>query len=1715
MKAKINSIEYKKWHVILLVILLSITLGISAYYINNNGEQSIRQNKNDELRSISELKIKQILLWKKERLGDANVISKIPFIRSSIEQLNIQTNSYKLQKDFRDFFESIATRFDYENILFASINGNLLLSLDSSVAKIDSFTSAHIYEAVKKNNTIFTELYNNEIEHNININIITPIHSKDGKVIAVIVFQINPDDYLYPLIQSWPTASKTAETLMIRKDNDSVLFVNELRFLKNAALNLRIPLNRKDVPAVQAVLGFKGIWEGKDYRNADVLSFISPVPGTNWFMIAKIDKSEIYSDLYTREIFIAVITLVLILLLTIGIILSVSLRQKNTYKKLFQIGKNLHAVENEFRTTLYSIGDGVITADETGKIKQMNNVAEKLTGWNEGKASGKHISSVYKVINEITRQEFKSPVERVIQSGLMTGIANHTLLINKGGKEIPISDSAAPIKNDADEVIGIVLVFSDQTVERNNLRTLEESEKRFRLLYESSPISYQSLDSDGRLIDVNPAWLDVLGYTRDEVIGKYFGDFMTPKSAQSANESFIHFKKIGEVLNAEYEMVRKDGEKIFVSYNGKIGKDEFGNFKQTHCVFSDITEQKIAEEKLKNERILLRTVIDNLPDAIYVKDKFCKKKLANLADLHNLGLQNESDIIDKDDFDFYPKEIAESFFADDQSLLLTGRAIINREEFYPDKEGKKHWLSTSKVPLKDEDENIIGIVGIGRDITEQKTAEKEITMLAHSLRSINECVSITDLKDNIIFLNETFLKTYGYSEIELIGKNMSIVRSLKNPPEVVNEILPATLKDGWNGELWNKRKDGSEFQVYLSTTTVKDKNDNVLGLIGVAIDITESRKLELNLANAAEIAKLGYWEYDVDSGEFLFNDQYYRLIHGSSTEKQGGNIMSAKEFASRLVYPDDSNIVGRNLQDAIESPDPDYFCEIEARVFRDDGDVANVSVQFRALKDNSGHTYRIYGVNQDITKRKKDEESILKLSRAIEQSPTLIVITDQEGIIEYVNEKFCRTTGYSNEEVIGKNPSMLKSGFQDKNFYKNLWDTILSGKEWKGELQNKKKNGDIYWESSIISPLVNNKGEVTNFISIKEDITKQKQTNLELLISQERYKSIFDNSVELIYIFDLQGNLLEINNKALTLFGYTSAETKNLNISDILDQNDLPTAKKNIAYVIANGANKDLQTYRVTTKTGEEVFIETTGVRLDKEGKPYAIMGIARDVTDRKLAEKELVASEDRYRLLFESAAEGILVVDVETKVFKLVNKAICKMLGYTKQEMTGLSVKDIHPPESLSYVISEFKLQTQGEKSLSMDIPCLRKDGTIFYTNIFNAIVYIDNRKHLIAFFTDITAQKEASKKIKLFRTLIDHSNDAVEFIDLETGRFLDCNENAFQELGYTREEFLTLKLYDVDPTLTEDSFPERKKLIRDSGSLLIEGIHRRKDGTEFPVEINIKLVELESDYVVAAVRNITDRKLYEQELIKAKEEAEELNRLKSSFLSNMSHELRTPLIGILGYAEFLENELKDTELFEMANIIKISGKRLNKTLNDILDISKIESENQKIEFMELDLVKYLNEQTDLFRIAAEEKKLSFNFETREIKLNAYVDERLFVSIIANLLNNAIKYTAKGSITINARKEEDQAVIEIKDTGVGVEEDLQEIIFEPFRQASEGFSRKFEGSGLGLSLVKKYTDIMNGTIALQSKPGVGSTFTLRLPINKSAAEKFISTNWI
>jgi PAS domain S-box-containing protein len=635
-------------------------------------------------------------------------------------------------------------------------------------------------------------------------------------------------------------------------------------------------------------------------------------------------------------------------------------------------------------------------------------------------------------------------------------------------------------------------------------------------------------------------------------------------------------------------------------------------------------------------------------------------------------------------------------------------------------------------------------------------------------------------------------------------------------------------------------------------------------------------------------------------------------------------------------------------------------------------------------------SFSMYTIRQEELRRQVELEHN-KLSVAVEQSPASVIITSPDGDIEYVNTKFCEVTGYTKNEAIGKNPSFLKSGYQDNKFYEELWDTVLSGKEWKGELQNKKKNGDLFWETSQISPLVNENGDITNFIAVKEDTTDQRKTKAELLDIQERYKSIFNNSVELIYIFDLQGNIFEVNKKTLTLFGYTAEEAKCLNISDILNPADLSIAKKNIEYIVENGANKGLQTYRFVTKGGKEIFVETTGIRMDKDGKPFGIMGIARDITLQKQAQDELNESEKRYRELFEKMLDGVYKSSHEGK-FLQVNNALVKMLGYnSKEELYDLDIK------------TQLYFQESDRESAALE---------------------------------------EKREEMAIFR----------------------------------------LKRKDGSGIWVED---HGRHILDDKGNVL---------------------------YHEGVMRDVTERLKMEEELIKAKEYAEEMNRIKNNFLANMSHELRTPLIGILGYAEFLMGELKDKELIEMADIILKSGKRLNLTLNNLLDISKIEAEKEVTNIKKQNILKFINEQVKLFVPVAEAKNLVLKLDARARTLNADIDEGLFISIINNLINNAVKYTDQGEITVIAMQKDNNAVIEVNDTGIGVPVELQEIIFDPFRQASEGLNRKYEGTGLGLTLAKKYATLLGGQLTLKSIPGAGSTFTLILPLADAADSDLLNT---
>jgi len=387
----------------------------------------------------------------------------------------------------------------------------------------------------------------------------------------------------------------------------------------------------------------------------------------------------------------------------------------------------------------------------------------------------------------------------------------------------------------------------------------------------------------------------------------------------------------------------------------------------------------------------------------------------------------------------------------------------------------------------------------------------------------------------------------------------------------------------------------------------------------------------------------------------------------------------------------------------------------------------------------------------------------------------------------------------------------------------------------------------------------------------------------------------------------------------------------------------------------------------------------------------------------------------------------------------------------------------------------------------------------------------------------------------------LIEQSLNEIYVFRADNLQFTYVNKGGRNNLGYTMDELLAMTPVSIKPLVNQEQFEKLIEPLR-SGETKIQRfttVHQRKNGTEYPVEVFLQLMDSAQGLVFLAVINdITSRldseklvnyqqeelalknaeleilnqelqeknkelQITNREIIRAKEVAEQANHLKSRFLANMSHEIRTPLNGILGFAELLHESAENEEHARMAEIIMSGGTRLLDTVNSVLDISSLESGNLAISLKKTDLLAVTQESCSLYAAMASKKNLALQ---NEVMPGSFVlaDETLTLKIINNLINNALKFTEKGLIKIAAnrmvRNGQTFLGIEVTDTGIGIPSRDLEIIFEEFRQSSEGLSKKHKGSGLGLYISKGFSQAMHGWISAKSTQGEGSSFTLWLP---------------
>ncbi len=503
------------------------------------------------------------------------------------------------------------------------------------------------------------------------------------------------------------------------------------------------------------------------------------------------------------------------------------------------------------------------------------------------------------------------------------------------------------------------------------------------------------------------------------------------------------------------------------------------------------------------------------------------------------------------------------------------------------------------------------------------------------------------------------------------------------------------------------------------------------------------------------------------------------------------------------------------------------------------------------------------------------------------------------------------------------------------------------------------------------------------------------------------------------------------------------------------------------------------------------------------------------DALDLVGATNSSLRSEERYRLLADHMTDTIWLMDLQMKTY-YISPSIEKIRGFTKEEIFSMPLEKHMPAASLQKVLDTYnkemnnlKLHPEYSFVVSLELEFYKKNGTTYWSeNTFSLIRDEEGKPEaILGEGRDITPRKLAEAKIKQLSRVVEQSPVSILIIDAE-GTILYANAKVAEEYNNMQGVNIGEKLYVFNEKLQAENDIDICKILRHSVEWQGEIFNKRPSGVNVWENVSISPIKDEeggATQFLIIIENISTRKKLEANLIYEKEKALEMSRLKSSFLANMSHELRTPMIGILGYSEQVIEETHDANIKSNMEIIYNSASRLMDTLNLILHLSRIEAGKMDIEYSAFDVIRTIEEVRRLFARNAEKKSLYLKLESEFEQLVIVSDEKIMREIISNIVNNGIKFTDKGGVRIQVAVEKAGShkwlIIKICDTGIGIARENQQLIWEEFRQVSEGHNRSFEGTGLGLTITKKFVENLKGNIVLESDLNEGAVFTLKFPL--------------
>jgi PAS domain S-box-containing protein len=778
------------------------------------------------------------------------------------------------------------------------------------------------------------------------------------------------------------------------------------------------------------------------------------------------------------------------------------------------------------------------------------------------------------------------------------------------------------------------------------------------------------------------------------------------------------------------------------------------------------------------------------------------------------------------------------------------------------------------------------------------------------------------------------------------------------------------------------------------------------------------------------------------------------------------------------------------------------------------------------LKYNSLKT----AYDNDISGRKQVEVALQysedRFRLIVEQAPIAMAIVSMDGAIEYINSKAIKVFGYSLEDI----PTMdrwWEQAYPDENYRTEVvaewmgrvYKAIAEGNEILGnEYTATCKDGTM--KTMFISGVI----VADKVFVLFDDITDRKKAETELRNSIEIRELIFRISPDAALITRLSDGLIaDFNERFVTISGYTKEEIVGKTTIELNLYENNESRQRVVEELEKYGYCENVEII-FNTKNGYKITGIMSSQIVNLYDAPH-VYSIIRDITERKLAEETQKQTASLLRATLESTADGILVVDMNGKVSSFNKKFeelwhIPKNILDTKddEKLLGYIVDQLSDPEKFLSKVQELYSQPDMESFDTIDF----KDGRIFER--YSLPQKIDEKiVGRVWSFRDITERKIIEHTLKenelRFKAISEQAMDGITLVDLN-GNYNLVNQAFCKMIGYTEEELYQMNVMDLKPPAERSyTFEETIK----TGKASFNSIKLQcKDKSIIYTDINGQKIVIDNEqYVLGIIRNVTERVLREEELIAAKEKAEESDRLKTAFLQNMSHEIRTPMNAIMGFSELMVEYCDNKpKLEQFSEIINIRCNDLLSIINDILDIAKIESGQVSINLEKCNLSDLFSELTDFFKehqIRIQKQHINFQLHAfcNSSENTIVTDKVKLKQIFINLISNAFKFTNTGTIIGGCKYGTDKNLIfYVEDTGIGIPSDKFNLIFERFAQLKTNKSLDSGGTGLGLSIVKGLVELLGGNIWLESelqdiiagKPG-RTAFYFKLPYKISPSE--------